>query len=73
MLLLSESVCVAGLRQALATFGALLGSAIAGLAFNLSGRNYILTFALSAIPAAVALVITTAVNAPSLLQDSPAS
>ncbi|KAK9849389.1 hypothetical protein WJX84_005290 [Apatococcus fuscideae] len=48
------------LRQALGTFGALVGSAIAGIAFNLSGRNYILTFALSAIPAAAALLITTA-------------
>ncbi|KAK9866106.1 hypothetical protein WJX84_003968 [Apatococcus fuscideae] len=48
------------LRQALATFGALVGSAIAGIAFNLSGRNYILTFALSTVPAVIALLITTA-------------
>lgn len=57
-----KSALSAGLRQALATCGALVGSAIAGLAFNLSGKNYILTFALSAIPAAFALLITTAVS-----------
>lgn len=56
-----QSTCCTGLRQALATLGALVGSAIAGIAFNLSGRNYILTFALSALPAAAALLITTAV------------
>lgn len=47
------------LRQSMATFGALLGSAIAGLAFRLSGSNYILTFALSAIPASAALLLVT--------------
>lgn len=59
-----QATCCTGLRQALATFGALVGSAIAGIAFNLSGRNYILTFALSAVPAAAALLITTAVCTP---------
>ena len=70
-LLLMYCTCCTGLRQALGTFGALVGSAIAGIAFNLSGRNYILTFALSAIPAAAALLITTAVCLPnSCIPDS---
>ena len=53
-----------GLRQALATTGALLGSAIAGLAFKLSGQNYVLTFALAAAPAAAALVLTVGAFGP---------
>ncbi|KAK9839281.1 hypothetical protein WJX81_005580 [Elliptochloris bilobata] len=47
-----------GLRQAMATAGALVGASIAGLAYKLSGQNYILTFALATIPATIALVIT---------------
>ena len=53
-----------GLRQALATTGALLGSAIAGLAFKLSGQNYVLTFALAAAPAAASLVLTVGAFGP---------
>ena len=53
-----------GLRQALATTGALLGSAIAGLAYKLSGQNYVLTFALAAAPAAAALVLTVGAFGP---------
>ncbi|KAK9803095.1 hypothetical protein WJX73_000936 [Symbiochloris irregularis] len=47
-----------GLRQAMATFGALIGASIAGLAFQLSGQNYIITFALSTVPAVAALLLT---------------
>jgi hypothetical protein len=47
----------AGLRQSMATFGALVGAAAAGLAYNLSGRNYVATFALSAVPATAALLL----------------
>lgn len=52
------------------TFGALLGASIAGLAYQLSGHNYILTFALSTIPAATALVLTVSVR---VLQHALAS
>ncbi len=52
----------AGLRQAMATAGALVGASIAGLAYKLSGQNYILTFALATIPATLALVITWTVR-----------
>ena len=52
----------AGLRQTLATFGALLGATVAGIAFKLSGQNFIATFALATIPAGVALFITSAVR-----------
>ena len=54
----------AGLRQAMATAGALVGASIAGLAYKLSGQNYILTFALATIPATLALVITWTVRLP---------
>ena len=46
----------------MATFGALLGATVAGVAFKLSGQNFILTFALATIPAGIALFITTAVQ-----------
>ena len=52
--------CV-GLRQAMGTFGALMGSIIAGLAYSLSGRNYAVTFSLSALPALGALLLVTTV------------
>lgn len=52
-----------GLRQAMSTFGALIGATVAGLAFRASGQNYILTFALSTIPAAAALALTISVSA----------
>ena len=61
-----------GLRQALATAGALVGSAIAGLAYKLSGQNYVLTFALAAAPAAAALVLTTAAFAPMARESAAA-
>ena len=38
-------------RQALSTLGMLLGSVAAGAAFQLTGRSYTATFALSAVPA----------------------
>lgn len=44
------------------TFGALMGSLIAGLAYNLSGRNYAVTFSLSAVPALGALLLVTTVK-----------
>ena len=44
------------------TFGALMGSLIAGLAYNLSGRNYAITFSLSALPALGALLLVTTVS-----------
>ena len=47
----------------MATAGALVGASIAGLAYKLSGQNYILTFALATIPATLALVITCTVGA----------
>lgn len=48
------------------TFGALMGSLIAGLAYNLSGRNYAVTFSLSALPALGALVLVTTVSTSTL-------
>lgn len=44
------------------TFGALMGSLIAGLAYTLSGRNYTVTFSLSAIPALGALLLVSSVS-----------
>ena len=46
----------------MATFGALLGASVSGLAYNLSGHNFILTFALATIPAVLALFITYTVS-----------
>lgn len=45
-----------GLRQSLATAGALMGASIATLVFTLSGQNFVLTFSLAAIPPAIALL-----------------
>ncbi len=42
--------------------GLLLVALIAAFTFKLSGSNYILTFALSALPAAVALVVISVVR-----------
>lgn len=47
------------LRQSMATFGALFGSGAAALAYKLSGNNYVLTFALSAVPAVFALLLVS--------------
>ncbi len=60
----SPTLCLlsAGLRQAMGTFGALMGSLIAGLAYTLSGRNYAVTFSLSALPALGALLLVTTVG-----------
>ena len=55
-------VPASGLRQAMATAGALVGASIAGLAYKLSGQNYTLTFAMATIPACVALVLTISVG-----------
>ena len=62
--LCSPTPCLlsAGLRQAMGTFGALMGSLIAGLAYTLSGRNYAVTFSLSALPALGALLLVTTVG-----------
>ena len=46
----------------MSTFGALLGASVAGLAFKLSGSNFILTFALASIPALASLLLVTAVR-----------
>ncbi len=53
----------AGLRQSAQTFGAMVGASIAAATFKLSGSNYIATFALSAIPAVIALCVVTVVRA----------
>ncbi|KAL4517857.1 hypothetical protein Ndes2526A_g02232 [Nannochloris sp. 'desiccata'] len=45
------------LRQSMATFGALVGAGAAAAAYQLSGKNYVLTFALAAVPATMALVL----------------
>lgn len=45
------------LRQSMATFGALVGAASAAAAYQLSGKNYVMTFALASIPATIALVL----------------
>ena len=47
------------LRQAMATLGALVGAGTAALAYNLSGKNYVMTFALASVPATMALVLVT--------------
>ena len=51
-----------GLRQAMATAGALVGASIAGLAYKLSGQNYTITFALATVPATLALLLTISVS-----------
>ena len=51
----------------MSTFGALLGASVAGLAFKLSGSNFILTFALASIPALASLLLVTAVRNSSIL------
>lgn len=45
------------LRQSMATFGALVGAAAAAAAYQLSGKNYVMTFALAAVPATMALFL----------------
>ena len=45
-----------GLRQSLATAGALIGSTIASLVFVLSGHNYVATFAAASFPPIIALL-----------------
>jgi MFS family permease len=47
------------LRQSMATFGALLGAGAAAAAYQLSGKNYVLTFAMAAIPATLAMVLVS--------------
>lgn len=53
----------AGLRQSAQTFGAMVGASIAAFTFRLTGSNYIATFALSSVPALVALMVVTLVSA----------
>jgi len=51
-----ESAAAAfSLRQSMATFGALFGAAVAATAYKFSGQNYVMTFAMAAVPAVVAL------------------
>eukprot|EP00890_Picochlorum_soloecismus_P006851 jgi/Picsp_1/991/NSC_04475-R1_major facilitator superfamily mfs_1 len=45
------------LRQSMATFGALMGAAAAAAAYKISGQNYVATFGIAALPAAVALTL----------------
>lgn len=53
-----ESAAAAfSLRQSMATFGALVGAGAAAAAYQLSGKNYVMTFALAAVPATMALVL----------------
>lgn len=47
----------------MATFGALVGATTAAVAYQVSGRNYIATFALATFPALAALLLVTAVSA----------
>ena len=61
-----------GLRQALGTLGALVGSAVAAAAFSLSGQNYVATFALASIPAAAALLITVSAFGPMARESAAA-
>lgn len=48
--------CAAGLRQSLATAGALLGSSVSGLVFIATGQSYEATFVAATIPPAIAVV-----------------
>ena len=63
----------AGLRQSAQTFGAIVGASIAAATFRFSGSNYIATFALSAIPAVVALLVVTLVSRKTCLSDVSAA
>ena len=47
------------LRQSMATFGALLGAGAASAAYQLSGKNYVTTFAMAGVPAIMALALVT--------------
>lgn len=49
-----------GLRQSLATAGALIGSGIAAAVFTWTGQNYIATFTAATIPPAIAMIWLTA-------------
>lgn len=46
----------AGIRQSMATAGALIGSSAAASIFAVTGQNYILTFAAAAIPPGIAIL-----------------
>lgn len=55
-----ESAAAAfSLRQSMATFGALLGAGAASAAYQLSGKNYVMTFAMAGIPALLAMFLVT--------------
>ncbi len=45
-----------GFRHSLATFGALIGTGIAGLVFSLTNQNYIITFMCSMVPPLISLI-----------------
>lgn len=49
-------LCISGLRQSLATAGALMGTAIAPIVFIATGSSYVLTFTAAIIPPAIALL-----------------
>ena len=48
-----------------------MGASVAGLAFKLSGSNFVLTFALSAVPAFLALLLVTAVRSANRIMAFP--
>lgn len=59
------------LRQSMATFGALVGAAAAATAYQLSGKNYVATFAMAALPATMALLlVVTAFGTKKNISDS---
>ncbi len=53
-----------GLRQSMALLGASAGASVASLALALTGGNYPLTFALSTVPAVLALLLLSAAFGP---------
>ena len=53
-----------GLRQSMALLGASAGATAASLALALTGGNYPLTFALSTVPAVLALLLLSAAFGP---------
>lgn len=53
-----------GLRQSMMVLGGLVGSLAAGGAIHLTHGNYVLTFALSTIPATLALLLLTSAFGP---------
>lgn len=56
-----------GLRQSLATAGALIGSSVASAVFISTGKSYVTTFTVAIIPPAIALVWLTGVSHASVM------